>query len=191
MSLVIVLVVLIVSCIFYILLLRLWNIFTVIIMNYFSGSFLISSLFIWSCEFLPCFFICPIFLCLFFFFFSLTYSIWSLLSQTLGTYPFFLLVFALSGKGCFSGCVDFLLGVTWASVVVEEVSFVFLFFVFVCFFLISFSWRARLCEVVYFGVSVEILSADDCYCAFVLPVDWVSCPAVYMQLGDTRLCVQF
>ena len=65
MSLVIVLIVLIVSCIFYILLLRLWNIFTVIILNYFSGSLLISSLFIWSCEFLPCFFICPIFPCVF------------------------------------------------------------------------------------------------------------------------------
>lgn len=73
MSLVIVLVVFIVSCIFYILFLRLWNFFTVIILNYFSGSFLISSLFIWSCEFLPCFFICPIFLCLFLFF--LTYCI--------------------------------------------------------------------------------------------------------------------
>ena len=76
MSLVIALIVLIVSCIFYILFLRLWNFFTVIILNYFSGSFLISSLFIWSCEFLPCFFICPIFLCLFLFVcFNLTYSI--------------------------------------------------------------------------------------------------------------------
>ena len=71
MSLVIALIVLIVSCIFYILFLRLWNFFTVIILNYFSGSFLISSLFIWSCEFLPCFFICPIFLCLSFFFSNL------------------------------------------------------------------------------------------------------------------------
>ena len=71
MSLVIALIVLIVSCIFYILFLRLWNFFTVIILNYFSSSFLISSLFIWSCEFLPCFFICPIFLCLFLFFSNL------------------------------------------------------------------------------------------------------------------------
>ena len=129
MFLVIALIVLIVSCIFYILFVRLWNIITIIILNYFSGSLLISSLFIWSCEFLPCVFICPIFLCLFFFFF-LTYFIWSLLSQILGMYPFFLLVFALSGKGCFSGLCWFLIGVTWACIVVEEVSCftVFIFF---------------------------------------------------------------
>ena len=70
-SLVIVLIVLIASCIFYILFLRLWNIFTVIILNYFSGSLLISSFFIWPCEFLLCFFICPIFLCLYLFIYSI------------------------------------------------------------------------------------------------------------------------
>ena len=42
-----------------------WNIFTLIILNSFSGSLLISSSFIWSCEFLPCSFICAIFLFLF------------------------------------------------------------------------------------------------------------------------------
>ena len=42
---------------------------------------LISSSFIWSCEFLPCPFICVVFLCLFiiFFFFFLTCSTWGLL----------------------------------------------------------------------------------------------------------------
>ena len=110
MSLLIVLIVLIVSCIFYILFLRLWNIFSVIILNYFSGSFLISSLFIWSCEFLPCFLICPIFLCLFFFLFFFFYltPFEVSFSQTLGLYPFFLLVFAFSRKGCFSGLCWFL-----------------------------------------------------------------------------------
>ena len=106
MFLVIALIVLIVSCIFYILFLRLWNFFTVIILNYFSGSFLISSLFIWSCEFLPCFFICPIFLCLPFFF--LTYCIWSLLFPDLRDISLLPLVFALGGKGCFSGLCWFL-----------------------------------------------------------------------------------
>ena len=106
MSLVIALIVLIDSCIFYILFLRLWNFFTVIILNYFSGSFLISSLFIWSCEFLPCFFICPIFLCLPFFF--LTYCIWSLFFPDLRDISLLPLVFALGGKGCFSGLCWFL-----------------------------------------------------------------------------------
>ena len=171
MSLVIALIVLIVSCIFYILFLRLWNFFTVIILNYFSGSFLISSLFIWSCEFLPCFFICPIFLCLFLFF--LTYCIWSLFFPDLRDISLLPLVFALGGKGCFSGLCWFLVRGDMTLHCSGGGEFCFLFFFF-------FSRRTWLCEVVYFGVSIRILSADDCYCAFFLPVDWVSCPAVYM-----------
>ena len=100
---------LIVSCIFSILLLMLWKIFTIIILNYLLESLLISPLFIWSFEFLPCFFGCALFLSILFF---LTYSIWSLLSQTLRFYLFFLLsfFFLLSvGKVASVVCVDFLL----------------------------------------------------------------------------------
>ena len=66
-SLVIVLIVLIASCIFYILFLRLWNIFTIILLNYFSESLSIFSSFSWSCVFLGFAFICAIFLCFFIF----------------------------------------------------------------------------------------------------------------------------
>ena len=65
MSFVIVLITLIASWIFSILFLRLQDIFTATILNSFSGSFLISSLFTWSCVFLVCYFICAILLCLF------------------------------------------------------------------------------------------------------------------------------
>ena len=43
------------------------HLFLIIILNYLSDRLLISSLFIWSCEFLPCSFICGIFLCIFIF----------------------------------------------------------------------------------------------------------------------------
>ena len=62
------------SYIFSILFSRFFIIFTIIILNYFSGSLSISSSFIWTCVFLGCSFICTIFLCLFFFFF-LTYCV--------------------------------------------------------------------------------------------------------------------
>ena len=58
-----------VSCIFSILFSRLLNIFTIIILNCFSGRLLISYSYFWS-WFLPCSFICAVFLCLFFSFFS-------------------------------------------------------------------------------------------------------------------------
>ena len=41
---------------------RFWIIFTIVTLNSLSGSLRISSLFIWSCEFLPCSFICAVFL---------------------------------------------------------------------------------------------------------------------------------
>ena len=67
MFLVIVLTLLVFSCIFSVLFSSLWNIFTIIILNSLSCRLLISSLFIWSYEFLS--FICAVFLCLLFFFF--------------------------------------------------------------------------------------------------------------------------
>ena len=48
-----------------ILFLRFWIIFTIITLNSFSGRLPISSLFVWSWGFLPCSFICCMFLCLF------------------------------------------------------------------------------------------------------------------------------
>jgi len=66
---------LIYSSIFSILLSRFLLIFTIIILNYFSGSLPISSSFIWTSVFLVCSFICVELLCLFFFFFFLTYCV--------------------------------------------------------------------------------------------------------------------
>ena len=53
-----------VSFIFSILFPRLWIIFTIIILNSFSGRLPISSSFVRSGGFLPCSFICCVFLCL-------------------------------------------------------------------------------------------------------------------------------
>ena len=56
-----------ISCIFLIhdstLFLRSWIIFTNITLNSFSSTLPISSSFIWSCGFLPCYFVCSMFLC--------------------------------------------------------------------------------------------------------------------------------
>ena len=62
MSLMIVLTVLNASCIFSILFSSLQSIFTIIILNSLLGRVFISSSFIWFFEFLPCSFICAVFL---------------------------------------------------------------------------------------------------------------------------------
>ena len=107
MSLLVVLTVFSVACIFSILFSSLHSIFTIIIMNCFSGWLLISSLFIWSCEFLPCSFICAVFL-FSSFFFSLACPLDVSFSQALGLYSSFLLVFSLGGNGWLSGLCWFL-----------------------------------------------------------------------------------
>ena len=53
-----------VSCIFSILFPRFWIMFTLITRNSFRGRLPISSSFVWSGGFLPCSFICCVFLCL-------------------------------------------------------------------------------------------------------------------------------
>ena len=53
-----------VSCVFSILFPRFWIIFIIIILNYFSGRLPISSSLVRSGGFLPCSFICCVFLCL-------------------------------------------------------------------------------------------------------------------------------
>ena len=75
MSMVIVLTALMVSCIFSILFSSLQIIFTIIILNSLSGRSVISSLFIWSCEFV----VSLCYISLSFHFFPLTYSSWGLL----------------------------------------------------------------------------------------------------------------
>ena len=90
------------SCIFSIMFSRFLIIFAVIILNYFSGNFPISSSFIWTSVFLVCSFVCAVFICLFIFFF-LSYCVWGLLSPGfkeswilfLKKVEFFLLVSAL------------------------------------------------------------------------------------------------
>ena len=57
-------------CIFSILFSRFLIIFTIIILNSFSGSLPIFSSFIWTYVFLGCSFICAVFLCLFIYFLS-------------------------------------------------------------------------------------------------------------------------
>ena len=64
-----------VSCIFSILFTRFWVIFTIIILNSFSGRLPIYSSFVRSGRFLPCSFIC----CFSVFSFCLTYCVWGLL----------------------------------------------------------------------------------------------------------------
>ena len=59
------------SCIFSILFSRFLIIFTIIILNYFSGSLPISSSFIWTSVFLVCSCICVVFPCLFIIFFNI------------------------------------------------------------------------------------------------------------------------
>jgi len=53
------------SCIFSILFSRVLIIFTILILNSFSGSLPVSYSFIWPSVFQVCFFICAVFLCLF------------------------------------------------------------------------------------------------------------------------------
>ena len=117
-----------VSCIFSILFSRLLNIFTIIILNCFSGGLLLSSSYFWS-WFLPCSFICAVFLCLFFSF-PQTYSIWGLLFP--GFRVVFLLPFGflpLEKKLGSLVCVDFLLRVSCAYILLggDEVIFFFSF----------------------------------------------------------------
>ena len=71
MLLVIVLTMLSVSYISSILFSSFQSIFTIIILNSLSGRWIIFFSFIWSCEFLPCSFICAIFLCLLIFLLNL------------------------------------------------------------------------------------------------------------------------
>ena len=54
---------------------KFWSIFTIIILKYFSGKLPIFSSFVWSCEFLPCFFSVA---CLSVLPFCLIYSVWDL-----------------------------------------------------------------------------------------------------------------
>ena len=66
------------SCVFSVLFSRFLIIFTIIILNSFSGSFPIYSSFIWTFVFLVCSFICVVFSAFSLLFF-LTYYVWGLL----------------------------------------------------------------------------------------------------------------
>ena len=107
-----------VSCIFSILFTRFWIIFTNITLNYFSGRLPISSSFVFSGGFLPCFFICCVFLCLL-----------NLLNLLCLGSPFRRLQFHSSccfwclppvGEVGSVGCVGFLVEGTSACVLVDE-----------------------------------------------------------------------
>ena len=107
-----------VSCILSILFPRFWIIFTIIILNYFSGRLTISSSFVMSGVFLPCSFICCVFLYLLI-----------LLNLLCSGSPFRrLLVRSSHCFWCLSlvakvgsvGCVGFLVEGTSACVLVDE-----------------------------------------------------------------------
>ena len=162
MSMVIVLTALMVSCIFSILFSSLQIIFTIIILNSLSGRSVISSLFIWSCEFV----VSLCYISLSFHFFPLTYSSWGLLFPGFRFVFLLLLVFALWRKGWLSSLCWLLIrgDLCLCSSGRKWVSFFFL-------------WWAGLCKVVYFWVSMGLLSVDDCFClAFSLgKVSWSVC----------------
>ena len=80
------------SCIFSSLFSRFLIIFTIIILNFFSGSLPMSSSFIWTSVFLVYSLICVVFLCLFIIF--LTYCVWGPL------FPGFKVEFFLSFGFC-------------------------------------------------------------------------------------------
>ena len=127
------------SYIFSILFSRFLIIFTIIILNYFSGNLSIAPSFTWTSVFLVCSFICIVFLCLFFFFKN--YCVWDLICPGFNV-EFFLPFGFCSPKVGPVVCVSFVEG---------EICAEFLFFL----------WWARLSEVV-------ILSVDYWVWIFVL-----------------------
>ena len=107
-----------VSYIFFILLPRFWIIFTIIILNSFSGRLPISSSSVWSDGFLPCSFICCVFLCL-----HILLNLLCLGSpfhrlQVCSSHCFWCL--SLVAKVGSVGCVGFLVEGTGACVLVYE-----------------------------------------------------------------------
>ena len=122
-------------CLFFISSMSLVTVLTVVFLSFFHSIFkssqhiyyhyfdslsvrlLLSSSFIWSCEFLPCSFICAIFLCLFIFppnFLHLR----SPFPRLWGCIPSSFWFLPLKGKVGWVLCVYFLLGVTSTCVLV-------------------------------------------------------------------------
>ena len=99
---------------------------TTIILNSFSVSLIISSLFIWTCVFLTCSFICAVFLSSNFPPYLTLYEF--SFSKALGLYSFFVLVFAFGWKGFLS--LGWLLSTGSCACVLVRRGFFFLFFVF-------------------------------------------------------------
>ena len=106
------------SCIFCIQFPRFWIIFTIITLNSFSGRLPISSSFVWSGGFLPCCFICCIFL-----YFLILLNLLCLGSpfcrlQVHSSHCFWCL--PLVGKVGSVSCVGFLVEGSGACVLVDE-----------------------------------------------------------------------
>ena len=140
---------------------------TTIILNSFSVSLIISSLFIWTCVFLTCSFICAVFLSSNFPPYLTLYEF--SFSKALGLYSFFVLVFAFGWKGFLS--LGWLLSTGSCACVLVRRGFFFLFFVF--FFLMG----GAICG----GMFWSVCGTPVCWwllCVFVLLVFCVKCPAV-------------
>ena len=107
-----------ISYIFSILFLRFWIIFTIITLNSFSGRLPLSSSFVWTGGFLPCSFICYVFLCLLTLLNLLCLGSLFCRLQVRSSHCFWCLPSV--GKVGSVGCVGFLVEGTGACVLVDE-----------------------------------------------------------------------
>ena len=151
-------------CIFSILFSRFLIIFTLIILNSFSGSFPISSSFIWTSVFLVCYFISVVFLCLFIFSFFKTYCVWALLFAGFKVEFFLPFGFCLPKAG----------SVVCVSIVLGEIG-------------------AEFLSVFTLMGKAEWVDNHVCwwvalYFSFVCCLEEVSCTGCYWWLGDAGSC---
>ena len=154
------------SCIFSILFSRFLIIFTIIILNSFSGSLPISSSFIWTSVFLVYSFICVVFLCPCIIFFKLT-MFEVCFAQASSLNSFLLLVSALLSL------------VQWFVQVLYRLSFVLSFSLFVFPLMGKGEWGGNpVCW--WLGL----------YFCFVCCLDEVSCTGRYWWLGDAGSFIQ-
>ena len=149
-------------------------IFTINILNSFSGNFLISSSFIWTSVFLLCSFICAVFLCFFIFF--LSYCVWGLL------FPGFKKNWILSLKK-----IGFFLPFGFCPAKVGpvvcvrscRVRVVLSFFLFVCFSSDGQGWVRWWSCLLMIGFVFLFCWLDE-----------ASCTGCYWGLDDARSCIQ-
>ena len=164
----------------FIIFLRSWIIFTIITVNYFPCSLPISSLFIWSCRFLPCSFICNICLCLLILFKLLCLCSFCRLQ---GYIPLAFVVCPLVGEDGPGASLGFLVGVAGACTLVGGALFPLM--------------DKTMSGDVFWGVCELILtlgslSADGWHCVPVLLLVWcdVCSTKAFSSWVEPGLCVE-